>query len=363
MPLTTILTFYLSGQFLRWFLTVLIAFLFLGGMIDFLEMMGAAEKINQGGRTAFLFMLYRLPNFLIDYMPFVTLFAGVTCFLRLSESHTIAIIRAAGISVWQFLLPILGLTVLLGLVIIGVGDPLGSYGLQKFAAHKAALSGYERNFSATSSGMWLREMDVETPYIIKAGRFDNTDGPRLYNIMVLAYDRTGSFLYQADAPRADLIDEAWHIQKAHILYATAPLREQKALVLPTKIRRETLHAQIIDPDTLSVWQLPQQIETARATGNKVVTYQLRFHERISLPLFMIAMILIAAGFSLPRGRIYSPFQTIGGAVICGFTLFIAKIFIIKLSAINFFPVFWASWIPLLIAVFLAAVLLITRENG
>ena len=69
------------------------------------------------------------------FLPFIFLFGGVFCLLRLSESRELVVIRAAGISAWQYLTPLLLTALFLGIAIIATLDPLGSRGLQKFLRH------------------------------------------------------------------------------------------------------------------------------------------------------------------------------------------------------------------------------------
>src|SRR3546814_20633743 len=87
--------------------------------------------------------LLKLPYLSHEVMPFTVLFAAMATFWRLTRSHELVVARAAGVSVWQFLLPVLGSSVVIaGLAVSGL-NPLA-----------AALPGhYERPEALGSAGV------------------------------------------------------------------------------------------------------------------------------------------------------------------------------------------------------------------
>ena len=112
------LNLYLVRRFAVWLMIVTLGFGAIAMLGDFLEMLRLANRLNLGAGTAFGFTLHRLPLLLMDFLPFVFLFATVFCLLRLSQAQELAVIRAAGLSVWQFLKPLLVFTFVLSTLII-----------------------------------------------------------------------------------------------------------------------------------------------------------------------------------------------------------------------------------------------------
>ena len=70
---------------------------------------------------------------------------------------------------------------------------------------------------------------------------------------------------------------------------------------------------------------------------------------LTLPFMLMAMVLVAASFSLPTGRLLSSGRTIGYAILFGFLLFIFGKFVAKLSELNILPILLASLAPPMIA--------------
>src|SRR3546814_1458952 len=75
-------------------------------------------------------------------MPFTILFAAMATFWRLTRSHELVVTRAAGVSVWQFLLPVLGSSVVIGMLAVSALNPLASALLSRYESLEAS---YMRN--------------------------------------------------------------------------------------------------------------------------------------------------------------------------------------------------------------------------
>ena len=65
-------------------------------------------------------------------LPFVVLVGGIVTFAKLTRSRELVIARAAGVSVWQFLLPALVIAALLGGLFMTVVNPLASATTARF---------------------------------------------------------------------------------------------------------------------------------------------------------------------------------------------------------------------------------------
>ncbi len=113
--LSPTLTGYLAWQFTVWYLSFLFGLLgviFLATAVDLLDRL-ATKEASLAVVTEMV--LLKLPFLTQEVMPFTVLFAGLACFWRLTRSNELVVTRATGISVWQILMPVLGVAVLLHL--------------------------------------------------------------------------------------------------------------------------------------------------------------------------------------------------------------------------------------------------------
>src|SRR3970282_1026763 len=70
--------------------------------------------------------LLRLPSFSELILPFAVLIGTIGIFLMLSRSSELVVLRAAGISVWQFTLPAMIVAFLLGIGFVSLYNPIAA---------------------------------------------------------------------------------------------------------------------------------------------------------------------------------------------------------------------------------------------
>src|SRR3546814_5177768 len=93
-------------------------------------------------------------------MPCTILFAAMATFGRLTRSHELVVTRAAGVSVWQFLLPVLGSSVVIGMLAVSALNPLASALLSRYESLEASyMRNQESKLAVSESGLWLSQAD------------------------------------------------------------------------------------------------------------------------------------------------------------------------------------------------------------
>lgn len=353
---------YLIRQYALWLVIVTGSFGAIAMLGDFLEMLRFANRFELGSAAALLFTLQRLPLLIIDMLPFIFLFAAVFCLLRLSQAQELAVIRAAGLSVWQFLRPLLVFTFIIATFIVCIFEPLGVYTNNQFAERQAALTQIRPSLSLTADGVWFRENSDQGNYFIHAERLDPNDSRRLMDVDVSMMQADGTFSHRLTAPQGILRDGHFELSDAtrHDIGST----QDFALIrLATGLTQDSLQAGFKPPRAVGLWQLPRYIEEAGLAGIDVTRHETRFQSLIALPGLLLAMVMVAACFSLPTGRMFTAGQTIGLSILCGFALFLFNDFIGLMGELNILPALLAGWMPAIIALLLSVSYLLTTEDG
>src|ERR1700748_1756803 len=70
--------------------------------------------------------MYRVPQLTERIMPFCVLVGAMSCYLTLSRRLELVIARAAGISAWQFIMPAVAASLLVGVVATTVYTPVSA---------------------------------------------------------------------------------------------------------------------------------------------------------------------------------------------------------------------------------------------
>ena len=159
---------YFSLRFLIAMIAMFILCCVLIFFVDFIEMLRRAGNYQEDvpGLLLAWMTLLRLPSFSELTLPFAVLIGAIGVFLMLSRSSELIVVRAAGISVWQFILPGLIVAFLLGVVFVLVYNPIAA------AARGQAEQLYARAFDRDNSllktknaGAWLREDGADGPSV------------------------------------------------------------------------------------------------------------------------------------------------------------------------------------------------------
>ena len=304
--------------------------------------------------------LLRIPETLELTLQFAVLFGAMTGFATLNHSNEIVVMRAAGLSVWQFARPVAVFAFILGLAASLLGSALSDALSRKADLGEAALSGELRSLRGLSPGSaWMRQNTGVGPAIFKAGRsFD--EGRLLLDVTVFVYDETGSLASRIDAPSAQYTDGAWHFRDAvrhsrdgirsepDTLIITAP---PGAMLLPNSYQ------------ALSLWRLPGLIARAREAGLPPHRYVLRLHNLLAQPFLLVAMTMIAAALSLRPARLGGGNLALPGGAIAGFSLYIFIKLADDLGGTGILPPELTAWISALAGLCIGTSLLLYTEDG
>ena len=120
-------------------------------MIDLVEMLRQAGKYGSVSAARLLWItLLRLPAYSEILLAFAVLVGTIGALLMLNRKSELAVMRGAGMSVWQFLRPGLTVSVLLGLFAVLVFNPMASAARTEAERLFAEAFGREFEFSAQS---------------------------------------------------------------------------------------------------------------------------------------------------------------------------------------------------------------------
>ncbi len=361
--LSSTLSAYIARQYAVWFLTYLvgiISIILLVSTVDLLDRL-ASKEASLG--VVLRMVLLKLPYLSQEVMPFIVLFAGLSCFWRLTRSHELVVTRAAGISVWQILLPVLGVAILVGVVTVTLLNPLASVMLGRFEQLEAQ---YIRNEASTlavsSTGLWLRQADANGQSVIHAQRATN-DPLVLYDVIVFQFEDLDRFVGRIDAARAVLEPGRWVLFETWQTRPGSPTDFAERIEIKSNLTREKILDSFAPPETISFWSLPGFIELLNEAGFSAVRHKLQLHRLLATPFLLVAMVLLAATFSLRPQRRGNVTLVIFSGVLAGFLLYFLSNFVFALGLSTRIPVVLAAWTPAGVSMMLGVATLLHLEDG
>ncbi len=366
MRLSTTLSIYIGRRFILSFMVIFIMLLTIILLLDTVELLRrAAAKPDVEFGTVLKMALLKLPHMGQKLFPFAVLFGGMLAFWGLTRNSELVITRAAGVSAWQFLMPVLLIAFFLGIFNTTVISPLSSAMLARFERIEATALRGQRNYLAISeNGLWLRQSSkmgqsvVHSKSIIQQGK-----DVELRDVIVFMYQGKDRFFKRIDAETAKLEDGFWHMRK---VWMHDPEKQSKFLNeywLETDLTVNSIQDSFAPPETMSFWNIREFINNMEKAGFSAVRHRLYWYSLLAAPLLMCAMVLIAATFTLRQARRGGTSFIIASGVMTGFMLYFFSDVVYALGLSDSIPVALAAWTPSGVATMLGVAMLLHLEDG
>lgn len=355
---------YLMRQFLVAFLgllAILAAIIWLFEFVEMIRRAGGSEEATIG--IALSLTLLKLPRTVELVFPFAILFSAMFTFWRLTRSHELVVVRAAGVSVWQFLAPVVIATLLIGGFRVGIYNPVSAQLYGQFDRIEARyLHGRDSLLDVGPGGLWLRQRtDDGTAAIFAEGVA--AESITLDGVVIHLYGAGDRYAGRVDAATAHLRDGFWQIDDAWLSEPGQPSERIDDWQLETDLTPDRIQDSFAPPETLSFWELPAFIGTLEATGFSATRHRLHFQSLLAQPALMAAMVLFGAIFTLRQQRRGGTLAMVVAGVLTGFLLFVLNDVVTALGLAETIPVPLAAWTPAAISLAVATSGLFYLEDG
>lgn len=369
MKISWTLSVYIGKHFLQSILLALAGLAFISTLVDLVELIRRASGKDGVPFSVIMEMaVLRMPHLSEKLIPYAVLIGSMLALTKLTRTHELIVARAAGVSVWQFLAPAIGVVMLMGVFMATAYNPIASVLLLRFEHIEGKyLTGKPSLLSISSSGLWLRQIEADDnskvgEHIIYAMRLSQSD-MSFSNLIIYAFDQKGKFLERLDANNAVLDPGILNLKNVtHSLPGQPPthLDEYK---LPTSLTIGHIQDSFASPETMSFWHLPSFITMLENAGFSALRHRVYWYSLLANPLMMAGTVMVAAVFSLRLPRRGKIGILVVAGVVSGFLLHFFTDIIFALGSAGTLPVMLAAWTPSLVVVMIGAAMLLHLEDG
>ena len=357
------LSVYIGREFLLGCLGMLFGLAVIIVMTDTIELLrrSAGKQVAQLD-TVLGMALMKSAGTTMSVIPFAVLFGGMIVFMRMSRSQELIVVRAAGISVWQFLAPALVIAAILGTVLVGAVNPVVSILIERYEEMEDRIMGNRSSaLSLSAQGLWIRETGPDGHSVVH-GRA-SPDDLQFAGVTVFMFDSDGDFIQRVDAASGRLDRGFWELADAVVTRNDATRHTQDVYRVATELTRDRIRDSFGSPQAVSFWNLPEFTRLLEQAGFSSVRHRLHWHVLLATPLLLCAMVLIAAAVSLRRTRHGSITARVCAGLLCAFLLFFVSDVIFALGLSSRIPVVLAAWAPATVTTLLGAWSLLHLEDG
>ncbi|MCH9753298.1 MAG: LptF/LptG family permease [Alphaproteobacteria bacterium] len=294
--------------------------------IDFIEMLKRTSGKNLSLLKILAHTALKVPFIVQETFIFATFIASIYIFLQLSKKNEYTIIKASGASIWQFLAPFLLTVGVLSIVLLTIINPISSSMLVKQQKIKyKLLSDHNTNPTAIfESGFWLidNNSSKNTKLIIHSDSINiSNKHTKLDNISALYIDDRFHLNKAVTAQYAILKDNYWELYNATENIPKQRPQHFNTHKIPTTITREELQSNFQRPKRISIWELPYFIKTLKSTGHSAKMHIIYFYKLLVKPFIAVALLCIAAPFTLKPFRGIKLARSIISCGIIGFIIY------------------------------------------
>lgn len=364
----SILGRYLIKQIIVNFITVLMMVL---GVVLLFEVVELLRRTSGRDDVDFAFVMEmavtKLPKTVEMVFPFVVMIAAMVTFWKLSKSNEFVIVRAAGVSIWGFLAPVLFATFVIGVINVTVVNPISAnmYDLYETLEYRLKTKN-PKAVLFSDQGLWIREaIDKDNVMVLQAKSVRQEKADLfLRDITILEMDRRSQPSRRLEAFAGTLKDGFFELKDVRIFIAGEPFQEKSSLQYKTTLTPERIKENFVAPESISFWNLPDTIRFYEMSGFSAQRHRLRYLSLLVSPFLLCSMVLVAAVFALrPNNRRGGVMFLIVGGISTGFIVYFLSQLVYAFGLNGYIPESLAVWTPTLIATMISVSILLHLEDG
>ncbi|WP_204114093.1 LPS export ABC transporter permease LptG [Shimia biformata] len=363
--------FYFARKFVWMFLGLALVFFVLMVLVDLVEHLRKYDVDVIGFSNILRLTFLNTPKGLYQILPLLTILSTITLFLGLARSSELVVVRAAGRSALMALMAPVAVALVIGALAITTFNPIVAATTERYQQVKDSFGSDGQNaLSISREGVWLRQGSSNGQSVIHAGH-TNADATTLFDVTIITYAPGGGPIRRVEADKATLLegDGEWELINAKRWPLEVDVNPEElatvhdTLRVPSNLTRASIRDSFGNPNTISFWKLPAFISRLELAGFSARRHKVWYQMEMAQPLFLIAMVLIAAAFTMRPVRFGKTGQAVLAAVLLGFGLYFVRNFAQILGENGQIPVALAAWAPPVASVMLAMGLLLHMEDG
>ncbi|PRX37853.1 Lipopolysaccharide export LptBFGC system, permease protein LptF [Meinhardsimonia xiamenensis] len=353
---------YLFSQHLRMGLSVTLGIFLLVVLGQFADMSSYLSELPGWSPLQSLrIALFRTPTLMQAILPHVVLISAALALARLGRRLEIAVMMQNGLSPARILFPVMLVSLCAGVIFSAVVSPWAARAFAEAEKTLQSVAGRAGGAHRSPRQMVLRAPEGGSLYVL----IDHVppEPEILHGLAIYRVDADNRLLETLEAARARRIGaDLWRLEESRRLHL-AP--GEQARIAPEGILRldpAALAEVAADPQALSLYELPQAIRVAEATGAPSAALRLRLAWLLALPV-MLAAVSWLGGAIVLRPLYRNAWKGDTGAVLAAaFVIYTVTTLFDALGARAVVPV-WVSVVVLPVMALAGGWLILLRRHG
>jgi lipopolysaccharide export system permease protein len=366
-----ILDRYFARRFVQAFALIGGVFLTLIMLIDLIEQLRRFGGVDVRFGQLVRLTLLNAPAAINEILPLLMILSTIILFVGLARSSELVVTRATGRSGIRALAGPIAVAVVIGALAVSTLNPIVAATSNRFQELSDTYrTGGPSVLSLSGEGLWLRQGGARGQSVIHAtGYGGDGEATVLYGVTILTYAPDGGPVRRITAESASLETNSWVLSNAKVWTLAAGLNPERAaahhdtLRIPTTLTDERIRDSLGRSTGISIYNLPATIRDLKQAGFSTKRHEVWLQVELARPLFLIAMVLVGAAFTMRHTRFGGTGLSVLTAVLLGFALYFIRNFAQILGENGQIPVLMAAWAPPVASILLTLGLLLHAEDG
>jgi len=333
---------YLATEILASTMLVFVALVLLFAFFDLVEQV---KDLGRGGYTLrwiAAYVLLQVPDRVYALFPPAVLIGTLFALAQMVAGSEYTVMRTAGVSTTRFAVTLAGIGVALAAIAFVVGEFLAPPAEQLAQRIRSqAITGLVAQ--EFRSGLWIKD-DKNFINVIEVLPDSSLRGVRIYEfdnsyrLRSISFAETGSYRSDRRWLLRDVIQTRFEEMKTQV-------SETREAEWQSVLDPGLLNVLLVKPEQMSAWSLYSFSQHLKENRQKALRYEIALWSKLSYPLAVVVMMVIALPFAQVQGR-----QTgIGAKIFAGIMLglvfhFLNRLFS-HLGLLNDWPPFMAALLP------------------
>lgn len=358
----------LNRYFLKTYITIIIQISIISMTLIFLiDLVEISNRFDDISEITFYNLaklsIYKLPSTFEEISPMIIVIGTLSFLYKLAKNTEIIISNAFGISIWQIIIPICGLAMLFGIVIVTALNPLSIELKKNFFQLEQEIRGNALPINhRLDQEFWSSQENLTGELIINAEQIDLIQS-RLIDVTVTQFDKNMNIVTRYDSKSAFLDNEKWQLDETWITDRNNISQYVGRVELSTNSEELIIEETVLKNSEQSIWTINNTIEKLNTNNIRSSKHIADLNFFITLPLLMSGLVLVSACFMVKQFRIQHSMIMLLLGIIVGLLIFVVNSISYTLSESEIFNPILGAWWHIILIYLVTTKILITREDG
>ena len=296
--MNSVINRYLIINYTKIVLNTLLIFLALGILLNLFEEIEFFKNVNQSISLPFILSLSYVPTLIIELLPFIIFLSSMFYFLSLKSTKDLLSIKVFGYSNIKIITILSIFSFIFGVFILLAINPITSALIKYYEVEKAQYArDVDHLISVNKNGVWIKENQDSGYKIINAEKLDKD---KLKKISIYIFNSNNKMTKRIEAKSALIVENPWKMKNV-IIYNFVNNEEIIRLEnyeFKTDKVLEKINSLYRNLNTISFIDLVVNYSKLNEKGYSKKILDEKINKLISLPFFMLLMVVLAALFTI-----------------------------------------------------------------